>query len=426
MNRLLFLTVAGSCLLMALAGAGCSDDGAATGGAAGSTSDQGESAGEAAPEASCASDTSKAFVRPFQVDAQDYPFMSCAFETGHGRMHFFDEGPRDARETILLVHGNPTWSFLYRHVAKAMIDRGHRVIAIDLLGMGMSDAPDPTRFDYRPRSQSADLEAFVVAAELQNVTLVVQDWGGPIGLGVATRRPELFSRLLILNTWAWSIDPDDPGRDHGLLTWGTLATQLYQSDPLFGCNAMLTVTADALARTNDPDQGATYQRIRDAYLSPAMDPSTQKPLSAEDCAAMSTMAISILGDNAYQGEVAGGLAKLQGKPYALVSGLKDGLFGALRCDPDAASLCPDGATCECDPDYDETKNNCSASPLGDARVCKLQGAVIEQELDQWVERLGTGSLVARVGDPTAGHMIQEDNPNAVIAALDKLLAVPAK
>ena len=146
---------------------------------------------------------------------------------------------------------------------------------------------------------------------------------------------------------------------------------------------MLTVTADALARAKDPGQGATY-------------------------------------------EVADGLAKLQGKPYALVSGLQDGLFGALRCDPGAASLCPAGATCECDPDYDETKNDCSANPLGDSRVCKLQGAVIEQELDQRVERLGSGSLVARVGDPTSGHMIQELNPDVVIDTLDELLAVPAR
>lgn len=425
MNRFLCFTLAGSCLLAGLAG--CGDDDTGSGGTTGSTSAQGgEDGDEVTPQVSCASDTSKAFVRPFEVDAQAYPFTSCAFETGQGRMHFFDEGPRDAKETLLMVHGNPTWSFLYRHVATAMIAQGYRVIAIDHLGMGMSDAPDPTRFDYRPRSQSANLEAFVVAMGLQNVTLVVQDWGGPIGLGVATRRPELFSRLLILNTWAWSIDPDNPGRDHGLVTWGKLATQLYQSDPLFGCNAMLTTTADALARANDPGQGATYEQIRDAYLSPAMDPSTQKPLSTEDCAAMSTMAISILGDDAFQGEVASGLAKLQGKPYALVSGLRDGLFGALRCDPNAASLCPAGATCKCDPDYDETKNNCSANPLGDARVCKLQGAVIEQELDQWVERLGASSLVARVGDPTSGHMIQEDNPDAVIDALGKLLAVPAR
>lgn len=415
------VTLAASCLLAGLAGAGCSDDDGGT------TSVVPTPSAEAVPaSASCENATSKAFVRPFEVDAEQYPFRSCAWETGQGRMHFIDEGPRDAKETILLVHGNPTWSFLYRNVAKGLIAKGRRVVAIDHLGMGMSDAPEPTAYDYRPRTQSATLEAFVVAMGLRHVTLVVQDWGGPIGLGVATRRPELFDRLLVLNTWAWSVDAANPGRDHGLVTWGKLATQLYQSDPLFGCNAMLTTTADTLARDADPTEGATYATVRAAYLRPAMDPVTRKPLSAKDCAAMSTMAISILGDDAFQGEVAAGLPKLQGKPYALVSGLRDGLFGALRCDPGAATLCPGAATCECDPAYDDTKNGCAPNPLGDARVCKQNGALIEQELDQWVERLGTGSLVARVADPTSGHMVQEENPAIVVDTLEKLLAVPAR
>ena len=360
-----------------------------------------------APPDLCADATSAAFVRPFAVDAQAYPFRSCAFETGHGRMHFFDEGPRDAEETILMVHGNPTWSYSYRHIASAMIARGHRVIAVDHLGMGMSDAPDPGEFDYRPRSQSTNLEALVLAMELKDVTLVVQDWGGPIGLGVATRHPALFRRLLLLNTW------------------GSLATTLYASDPLFGCTLMLTLTAESLAKLVDPSEGAEYAKIVDAYLRPAIDPATRKPFADKECAAMSTMAISILGDNAFQAEVGGGLEKLRGKPYALFSGLQDQLFGALGCDPAADSLCPGAAVCECDPDYDASNNACGLSPLGDERVCKLDGAVIEQNLDQWVERLGSGALVTRVGDPRSEHMVQELAPDGVIDALDRLLATPA-
>ena len=375
----------------------------------------------------CDEVASRSFVRPFPIDEGEYPFRSCAFETGYGRMHFFDEGPRDAKETLLLVHGNPTWSFLYRNIAKAMIARGHRVIAVDHLGMGMSDAPELIDFDYRPRSHSSVLEKFVVAMNLKNVTLVVQDWGGPIGLGVATRRPELFDRLLIMNTWAWSVDAQNPGDNHGLANWGSLAKSLYAQDPLFGCNTMLTVTADAIGKEVDPSGGTDFANVRDAYLRPAMDLTTRKPLTEKRCAAMSTMATSILGDNAYQAEVEGGLAALQGKPYTLLSGLKDQLFGALGCNPRAAVACPGAALCVCDPEYDATNNACAASPLGDPRVCKLDGAVIPQSLNQWTARLGAESLVARIAEPRAGHMVQEfASGQVVIDMLDQLLAVRPK
>ena len=362
--------------------------------------------------------------RPFDVDSNEYPFVSCAFDTGHGRMHFFDEGPRNAEETIVMVHGNPTWSYLYRHLARAMIARGHRVVAMDHLGMGMSEVATAD-FDYRPRSHSANLEALVDALGLDHITLVVQDWGGPIGLGVATRRPEIISRILVMNTWAWSIDSSAPGRDHSLARWGALASMLGTRDPDFGCNTMLTLTADAIASEVDPDRGPAFERARAAYLQPAMDPLTRRPLSSEDCRAMSTLALSILGDDAFQAEVEAALPRLRGIPYSALSGLRDDLFGALHCDATATELCPASAECVCDSRFDATGRDCAATPLGDARVCVMEAEPIEQNLDQWVERLGTPDLVARVAVPSAAHMIQEFAPDQVRQTLETLLAAPA-
>ena len=111
----------------------------------------------------CVTPASVGCVRPFNVDPEDYPFRSCAFDTDAGHIHYFDEGPRDADETILMVHGNPTWSFLYRNIATAMIEDGHRVVALDHLGMGMSDVPPTSEFDYRPRSHADNLEDLVIA-----------------------------------------------------------------------------------------------------------------------------------------------------------------------------------------------------------------------------------------------------------------------
>jgi len=157
-------------------------------GACGSSSTPMDTADDATGSvAPCVTDESTTFVRPFEVDASQYPFDSCAYETGSGLLHYVDAGPRDATHTVVMVHGNPTWSFLYRNIARELVAEGHRVIIPDHLGMGMSEVPSTASFDYLPRSHSENLERLVVALDLGNVTLVVQDWGGPIGLGMATR-----------------------------------------------------------------------------------------------------------------------------------------------------------------------------------------------------------------------------------------------
>jgi pimeloyl-ACP methyl ester carboxylesterase len=415
-TRTWWLAVAACAIFMLALTAGCGSDG------------DNNSDSTVALASICGNEASRSFVRPFAVDASEYPFKSCAFQTARGKLHFFDEGPRDAKETVLMVHGNPTWSFLYRDIAKAMVAKGHRVIAVDHLGMGMSDAPEPAEFDYRPRSHAANLAALVQAMDLKNVTLVVQDWGGPVGLAVATTQPERFSRLLVMNTWAWAVNPTNPGLDHGLVGWGQQATALSQSDPQFGCNTMLTLTAEQIALFNDPGKGVRYRMVRDAYLHPGIDTATMKPLSARKCAAMSTFALSILADNAFQAEVEAGLPKLRGKPYVVLSGLRDQLFGALRCNAAATPACPGSSVCVCDPTY-ALAGACDAPGTPTVRfdfMCKANNALVEQNTDQWVQRLGATSLVARYAVPNAEHMVQEFARDDVIAALNKLLAAPSR
>jgi hypothetical protein len=153
-----------------------------------------------------------------------------------------------------------------------------------------------------------------------------------------------------------------------------------------------------------------------------------KPLSASKCAAMSTFALSILADNAYQAEVEAGLPQLRGKPYVVLSGLRDQLFGALRCNAAAAVPCPGASVCSCEPVY-ALAGACDAPATPAVRfdfMCKAGNGLIEQNADQWVQRLGTASLVARYAVPNAEHMVQELARDDVIAALDKLLTAPAR
>jgi haloalkane dehalogenase len=377
-----------------------------------------------AAAAHCATTASDSFVRPFEVDQRDYPFRSCALETDAGMIHYIDEGPRDAPDTVLMVHGNPTWSFLYRNIAQAMIEDGHRVIALDHLGMGMSDVPPTSAFDYRPRSHADHLEDLVVALDLRDVTLVVQDWGGPIGLGMATRQPDRIARLLIMNTWAWSIDPEAPGDYHEVVGWYEQASRLPTFSPTAFCDFALTGQSELNAAEADPSRGALYERVLAAYLAPAIDPVTRAYRTAEPCAPMQIFAESIIDDDAFQAEIEGRLNALRGKPYALLFGLSDQLFGALRCDGSADSPCPGSSTCVCNEVLlpARVSGGCSDPMANEFHVCEQpDGSIIEPYADRFEELLGSETLVLREGVEGADHMIQEWAPERVVLALRALL-----
>lgn len=115
------------------------------------------------------------------------------------RMHYLDEGPKDADVTFLCLHGEPTWCYLYRKMIPVFAGAGARVIAPDLFGFGRSDKPahDETYTFHFHRNA---LLAFVDALALKNVCLVCQDWGGLLGLTLPMERPEVFTRLLVMNT----------------------------------------------------------------------------------------------------------------------------------------------------------------------------------------------------------------------------------
>jgi haloalkane dehalogenase len=125
------------------------------------------------------------------------------------RMHYLDEGPRD-RPAVLMLHGNPTWSYLYRHMIDPVAKAGYRVIAPDMIGFGRSDKP-VRRKDYSFDRFVGWMRAFVEALDVHGATLVCQDWGGPIGLRVLAGRPERFAAVLATNTLLQNCDPPPLG-----------------------------------------------------------------------------------------------------------------------------------------------------------------------------------------------------------------------
>lgn len=128
-----------------------------------------------------------------------YPFAPRDFAALSGRMSFVDHGPRDGRP-VLLLHGNPSWSFLWRDLILRLAARGRRVIAPDHVGMGLSARPDRS---LRLADRIADVEALVAHLGLAEFDLGVHDWGGAIGFGVAGRRPDRVGRILVTNTGAF-------------------------------------------------------------------------------------------------------------------------------------------------------------------------------------------------------------------------------
>jgi len=117
-------------------------------------------------------------------------------------MHWVDEG---AGDPVVMVHGNPTWSFHFRSLVAALKD-GHRCIVPDHVGMGLSDKPDDGHYDYTLRTRVDDLEALLEhAGARERITLVVHDWGGMIGMAWAARHPERVARIVVLNTAAFRL-----------------------------------------------------------------------------------------------------------------------------------------------------------------------------------------------------------------------------
>jgi pimeloyl-ACP methyl ester carboxylesterase len=131
-----------------------------------------------------------------------FPFESHWLSIDGHRYHYLDEGEGPA---MVLVHGNPTWSFYWRELIQAFRGK-YRVVAPDHIGCGLSDKPSARDYPYRLARRRSDLCRLVETLDLRDATLVVHDWGGPIGLGAALQMPDRFARYVLLNTAAFRSD----------------------------------------------------------------------------------------------------------------------------------------------------------------------------------------------------------------------------
>jgi haloalkane dehalogenase len=242
--------------------------------------------------------------RPDWFPAASYPFESHGLTVDGATIHYLDEGPRDG-PTLLLMHGNPTWSYLYREIVLALRDR-FRCVAPDLPGFGLSAAP--AGYDFKPASHARRIEGFVEALDLQDVTLMVQDWGGPIGLWVAGRQPARVARLVIGNTWAWPARGDKHFERFSGLMGGALGGFLIRHFNLF---------VNQIIPKGCPRSGPTKEAM-EAYRGPFATKDSRRPTQI--------FPREIIGSSDFLAEVEAGLQGLLDRPAIIVWGDMDIAF----------------------------------------------------------------------------------------------------
>jgi haloalkane dehalogenase len=204
-----------------------------------------------------------------------YPFAPHYTETDRLRIHYVDEGPRDAAP-VLMLHGEPSWSYLYRKMIPIVVAAGHRAVAPDLVGFGRSDKP-VRREDYTYQRHVDWLRHVLTALDLRNVTLVCQDWGGLLGLRLVADHPERFARVVTANTF---LPTGDVPAGKAFLAW----KEYSQTTPDFRAGGIVrggTVTKFA------PDVEAAYDAPfpDDRYKAGARQFPTLVPVTPDDPAA---------------------------------------------------------------------------------------------------------------------------------------------
>jgi haloalkane dehalogenase len=267
------------------------------------------------------------------VDLPGFPFAPHYVEiddldSGKLRAHYIDEGPRSAAP-VLLMHGEPTWAYLYRHVIPVLLEAGHRVIAPDLIGFGRSDKP--TEMSDYTYARHVDWMRQVIFGhlDLQNITYFGQDWGGLVGLRVLATDPQRYSRVIIGNTGL----PTGAGKPtDAFLKWQAFS----QTSPQFpiggivngGCTTELS--PEVIAAYDAPFPDDSYKA--GARIFPSLVPtSLDDPASADNQAAWGVLegfdrpfmlAFSDM-DQVTKGGDAPFLAKVpgaQGRTHAIISG----------------------------------------------------------------------------------------------------------
>lgn len=242
--------------------------------------------------------------RPAWIDDPLYPFQDRWLDVGGARVHYVDEGDGPP---LLMLHGNPTWSFLYRELVLGLRDR-FRCVALDYPGFGLSRPA--AGYGFTPAEHAGVVEALVLALDLRDAGLVVQDWGGPIGFAVAGRHPERFARFVIGNTWAWPMRGNPGAWAFSRLMGGGVGRRLILHRNVF----VERIVPAGIRR------GRVAPEVMAHYRGPFPTPASRVPVAV--------LPGAILGSAPFLRTVEEGLPRLADRPALIVWPDRDPAFGA--------------------------------------------------------------------------------------------------
>ncbi len=196
-------------------------------------------------------------------------------EGGRLRIHYVDEGPKDA-EPVLMMHGEPSWSFLYRRMIPIFLEAGYRAVAPDLVGFGRSDKPGD-RSDYTYNRHVEWMQAWLDQADLKRITLVCQDWGGLIGLRLLAANPERFARAVVANT---GLPTGDFPISKAFLQWRKFSVEVpeFNVGAIVNMGTLSDLPEEIIRAYNAPFPDETYKE--GARIFPSL-----VPIAADDPAA---------------------------------------------------------------------------------------------------------------------------------------------
>lgn len=234
------------------------------------------------------------------VDTTRYPFENKFLQLEAGNMHYVDEGKG---EIILFVHGTPTWSFLYRDFIKEL-SKDYRCIAIDHLGFGLSGKPDS--IPGTPQWHSQNLSEFIRKLDLQNITLVVHDFGGPIGLAAGIENSTRIKKVVLFNSWLWATDQKKEAQkiDKTINSW--LGKFLYLN---------MNFSPKVLLKKGFANKKGLSKEVHQQYIKPFPDKSSRIPLL--------NLAKALLGSSNWYQKQWEQLDELSAKEWLILWGTED-------------------------------------------------------------------------------------------------------
>lgn len=234
------------------------------------------------------------------LDTQLYPFDNKYIQLEAGEMHYVDEGEGNV---ILFIHGTPAWSFLYRDFISSL-SKKYRCIAIDHLGFGLSEKPE--NFDGKPQSHSKNLSEFIEKLNLENITIVVHDFGGPIGLSSAIQNHHRIKQVILFNTWLWETKNNPAAQKVDKIINSGIGKFLY---------LRMNFSPKFLLKKGFYKKKNLSKKIHKQYIYPFPNKSSRTSLL--------NIGKSLVGSSGWYQEQWENLDKLQQKPWLILWGVKD-------------------------------------------------------------------------------------------------------